>query len=1067
MKKVLAFGLVFFCLCGVVRSQAVFNILADTLYQGCDSTVNLNLFADSLKSDGYTYEILPYSTEPVGGTSLAMNDDQVLGPFPVGFDISWYCGNYNQLYIGSNGYISFQATGTAWNTVPLPSTAFNIPLNSVMGVWRDWNPGTGVGPYVTYQTVGTAPNRKLIVSWTAVPMFSCGTSLGTFQIVVHETSNIIHTNITNMPVCFGWNNGEGVHSTHDPTGTIAVTVAGRNNTPFTTTNESIRFIPTSPIIWTNANNDTLGIGNDLNVSLLQSQYVYASGITCNNTSGFDSVFVNSSCILLITDSIDVDCTGDSTGVGVAIDTSLSTIPPYTFEWLDANNTVIATHVSADSVDSLINLPAGTYSIRVTDGSSNLAVGSVTINEPDTIAATTSSLDVLCNGESTGTAIATDNNSYLGLNWDGLYSYEWSDNLGTIISFTTNSTSNINVVQNLPIGTYNVTVDGCFIQTGSVTISEPTEVVPSISGATPVSCPGTNNCDASATGNGSGGVPPYTYQWSSGELTQTASMLCPGLNYLTVTDANGCDTIDSVDIAVPAPIVTTTNPDTMICITNSASIVGASSGGTSPYTYVWTIDSLAGAVVSTNSNDLVSPVTTKRYFVSSTDANGCPGDTSNILIRVRPKLFDTVSQVDTICPYDIIDLSVQGFGGDTNYTYSWSEGGFGSTITVSPDTSTTYFVTIADQCGTPPIVDSIYVQVGGYSPLKASIRAEDDSICVGENIYLISTGSGGFRGPDEYRYEWSVNNWSGNPYQFASPKKTTSYSVKITDLCLSPAGYDTITVSVGKPVIPSITASPTISCTNADVTIKLQNFNRNFDYNWRLGDGTSSMNVQTDSLIHNYRTPGCYDVFLRTVTDYGCISEKSIPCLVNILSSPTANFTNKPSNPSSVDPLVEFYDQSINAQSIEWSIAGVSKGTEEYFTEEFIDSGLYEIRLIATSSDGCTDTITKNVRNRVLQSIFIPTSFSPNGDGLNDVFGVLGEAIGQEGYELVIFDRWGSRMFWSTNPYFGWDGSIEGSGMAPIGTYAYTLRYIDRYKEKQIVTGQVVISKSSKSNSTNN
>ena len=110
-------------------SQATFNIPFDTLIQTCPpDSVFLYLFADSGNSNAYTYDTIAYQTESVGGTTISMSDDQVQGPFNIGFDFSFYCGQYTQFYICSNGWIGFSAGQTAsWVVQSVPSTNANTP----------------------------------------------------------------------------------------------------------------------------------------------------------------------------------------------------------------------------------------------------------------------------------------------------------------------------------------------------------------------------------------------------------------------------------------------------------------------------------------------------------------------------------------------------------------------------------------------------------------------------------------------------------------------------------------------------------------------------------------------------------------------------------------------------------------------------------------------------------------------------------------------------------------------------------------------------------------------------
>lgn len=1060
MRKALL-ALVILFSAGLGYSQPTFNIVEDTIYQGCDSTISLSLFADSLKSTTYTYDTLPYYFHTAGGTSINMNDDQVQGPFSVGFNVSWFCGNYGQFYICSNGWIGFQATATTFSPQSIPSTAAAVPKNAIMAVWRDWNPAVTGGPYITYQTIGTAPNRKLIVTWSSVPMYSCTSTQGTFQIVVHESSNIIHTNFQNMPTCLTWVNGDGVHGVHNPTGTYGLAVTGRNDTPFTTTYETTRFIPTSPIVWVAANGDTLGIGNEFPASLPESMYVYAYGLTCNNDSVMDSVYIHASCIELLMEGEDLECTGDSSGIVVAIDTSTETAPPYTIYWMDGAGDTIQISNSNDSIDSLINVPAGTYTAFLIDAAGQFATKEYTISEPDTLfnQGVITSSDVLCFGDSTGEVVFTDTNNYSAFSgWSGLFDFYWYDANGDTIDSTIGTTSASNTLSNLPAGQYDVLAKGCFYSVENITVDEPSVLTSSIINATPVSCPAGIVCDASAQAGASGGVQPYFFLWSSGEVTQIANQLCQDSNFVTVTDANGCTSESFVIIAVPDSITTTAYSDTMICITNPASLAAASTGGTPPFSYVWTENSLTGPVVSTSEFHTAFPDTTTQYFVYSIDANGCPGDTSEVLVKVRLPLTSIIDPVDTICPYDTIDITAEAFGGDTNYTYAWSSGTFGSTATVSPDEPMWYYLTVSDFCGTPSYKDSVFVQVGGYSSISSEIRAEDDSICVGENVYLIASGRGGFRGPKEYVFTWSEASMSGNPIQFVRPTSTKEYTVTISDLCLSEPGVAKKTIYVGSPYVPPFVASPSESCVGTDVTLTFGNYMNGYDYAWNFGDGETYPNALTDSVLHRYDAPGCYDVTLSVVSDFGCFATRTEECLIKILESPTANFLHSPENPSTLSPLIKFTDRSKKAKSISWYVNGDSLSLDSVFVHEFVDTGAYTISLIAVSKDGCIDTVQKTLLNRLDQTLYIPGSFTPNGDGLNDEFLVVGEGIGLTYFELKVFDRWGNLMFQSKNPAFGWDGKSSANGeLVPSGAYPYTVRYSDKNGEIRKARGQVIIS----------
>jgi gliding motility-associated-like protein len=260
------------------------------------------------QTTNYTVQNIPYVTQTNTGTQLFMSDDSQQGPFNIGFNFCFYGQTYNQFWVGSNGWISFSpGQPTTFTSTPIPNTGFNIPKNCIMGPWQDWHPG--VGGQIRYQVQGTAPCRKLIVSWIGVPMFSCTNLQGTFHIVIYESSNVIENYIQSKPNCVAWAGGTAVQGLHNLAGTAAVTVAGRNSTQWTVNNDAVRYNPSGPpvvptITWYQVGNPTpIGTGPSINVTPPTAganytcQLTYpscnAGWATCNGTASAipDTVFV--------------------------------------------------------------------------------------------------------------------------------------------------------------------------------------------------------------------------------------------------------------------------------------------------------------------------------------------------------------------------------------------------------------------------------------------------------------------------------------------------------------------------------------------------------------------------------------------------------------------------------------------------------------------------------------------------------------------------------------------------------------------------------------------------------
>ncbi|MDP4935345.1 MAG: gliding motility-associated C-terminal domain-containing protein [Salibacteraceae bacterium] len=661
-------------------------------------------------------------------------------------------------------------------------------------------------------------------------------------------------------------------------------------------------------------------------------------------------------------------------------------------------------------------------------------------------ASASIANALCNGDCNGQIDLT-------VNGPSIYSYTW------------NNGSTTEDITSLCQSSYTVTIQDtvdtsanfmCFIQQ-TFTVAQPAVLTSSILNQTKTSCPDGLTCDATAQASATGGTTPYYYDWTNGETTVQAVSLCADSAYVTITDANGCESITGLIIEIPDSIVTTGFGDTLICKTNVAAINVASTGGTPPFTYIWFEDSLSGTQFSTQPNPLVNPLVDKEYFVVSTDANNCVGDTSKVLVKVRPELGIELPELDTICPYNNILISVAGTGGDSLYTFSWSSGVFGPNNIFSPDVPTWYTVTVSDACGSPTYIDSVFVQVGGYSAIQASISVVDDTLCEGEQTVITATAAGGFKGPAEYRYKWSHSTNTGSILTL-KPNSTKTYIVTVEDLCISEPGIDTITVFVGQPENPTIDIRPSKACAESDVRISLRTFDENSRYDWSFGDAIFVKNHQLDVITENFNTVGCYDVNVDILTEYGCESSTTVPCGIQILEKPTAAFDFAPDAPSNLNPFVLFTDKSLNANDLTWFIQGQNFDSDTVLNYDFLATSYpEEVKLVAYHANGCSDTITQWFNFKLEPTVYVPNSFTPNGDGKNDVFNIVGENISFDNFELAIYDRWGKEVFFTKNPLNGWDGYVVKSGQrASTGTYVYLLRYKDGDNEPVELTGSIFL-----------
>ena len=293
-------------------------------------------------------------------------------------------------------------------------------------------------------------------------------------------------------------------------------------------------------------------------------------------------------LTVATSTQSASCGGTNDGSATA--TPSGGTGPYNYAWSSVPQQTSATAVL---------LAAGTYTVVVTDANGCTATATATVTQSTNIVLTTNAVNnVSCNG-------ADDGSIDIGVSGGTTpYSYSWSGGLP--------ATQDQN---GLAPGNYDVTVSdgvGCTVG-ASFVITEPSALVTSIGFTKDASCP--NSEDGAADLEVVGGVTPYSYSWSNGDVIEELFDVAEGTYTVTVTDANGCTATESVTIAGPAnglsTTITKTDADCSQSIAGSAEV--AVTGGTSPYTYFWS---------NFSTNATASGLNAGTYSVVVTDAAGC-------------------------------------------------------------------------------------------------------------------------------------------------------------------------------------------------------------------------------------------------------------------------------------------------------------------------------------------------------------------------------------------------------------------------------------------------------------
>lgn len=183
--------------------------------------------------------------------------------------------------------------------------------------------------------------------------------------------------------------------------------------------------------------------------------------------------------------------------------------------------------------------------------------------------------------------------------------------------------------------------------------------------------------------------------------------------------------------------------------------------------------------------------------------------------------------------------------------------------------------------------------------------------------------------------------------------------------------------------------------------------------------------------------------------------------ITVLPRPKADFTYSP-NPATILNSTIFFEQtSLYANSYQWDFGDASKSTEANPTHTYLDTACYPVELITYNDYGCIDTAYHLVCINGDFVVYIPNAFTPDGDGINEVFMPRGFGISNNNYEFEIFDRWGLLIFKSVDPQKGWDGRTSNlmlKGNSQIDTYVYKLHCEDNLRKGHDFTGQVTLYK---------
>ncbi len=363
--------------------------------------------------------------------------------------------------------------------------------------------------------------------------------------------------------------------------------------------------------------------------------------------------------------------------------------------------------------------------------------------------------------------------------------------------------------------------------------------------------------------------------------------------------------------------------------------------------------------------------------------------------------------------------------------------------ISPDSAVSNSITILYN---PPVVPTVSI-----------VAAPAGIICQGQTVTFTATITGGGTTPS---YQWSVNSnpagTNSNIFSSSTFKNGDIVSVVLTsnDPCANPmtANSNQIIIQVYPPMSVIATGDATI-CPGESVPITSTAGGGEgppYIYSWNNGAGTDSATIVT---------PLNTTIYTVSATDACGSTPATGNVTVTVSPVPKPDFSFSPSEPTEYSRTVYFTDKSNGAVTWNWDFGDSTSANDASTAQNpnhiYSGIGTYIVKLVVKNAAGCIDSITYTVEVTEEYAFYIPNAFTPNGDGVNDYFGPQGthDLI----YEMTIYNRWGEKVFETTDTSLPWDGNVNGSAkIAETGVYVYRIRFKDSRYTSNVLVGSVTL-----------
>ena len=797
---------------------------------------------------------------------------------------------------------------------------------------------------------------------------------------INKLSSFFTNGMPTYPLCFGLSTGQVVFN---PFGGV------------------------SPYLYSNDGGVTYQNSNIFS-GLPAGSYTFRVKDNTNCTNDTTIVITQPTAVINTLTKTDVTCNGGSTGTVTS--TYGGGTPPYQIN-IDGG----AFSAATGSPQTFNGLGTGNHTVCVKDSNNCQQCTSIVVNQSPPVTNTLTKTDVLCNGGTTGTITVT----YGG----GVPPYFIKID-GGAYNPATGSPQTINGIN---AGSHTICVkdnNNCEL-CASITVNEPAAVINTLT-KTDVLCNGGSS--GTITSTYGGGAIPYMIKIDGGAYApatgspQVFNGLAAGSHTVCVKDNNGCETCTTITVNEPAAVTNTLTETDVLCNGgNTGTITVTYGGGVQPYF----INVDGGAYnAATGSPQIINGINAGNHTVCVKDINGCLLCTS-ITVSEPVALTGSAVTTNATCYGKDGMISITTVGGVPAYQYSVDNGITWQNNNVFnglPGGNYTVIARDVNGCrtnipATIILIDTMRLELG-----------PDSTICFGSSLTLMPQTN-----DSTNIFKWTPAaglNADSVKNPVATPNDTTHYI--LTARWGSCQRKDTITINVKHKPIPFAGRDTSICYKSfALLTGSARNLSGTVNYAW-----TPSATVLPPNSPIAVARPDTTQLYILTVTDnYGCNFTVSDSILVTMdppvpafAGNDTIAITGKPHQLMASGGVSYLWSPATNLDNpfIQNPLATLYNDT--YF------------RVIVTDVIGCkgSDDVFVKVYNG--PTYYVPNAFSPNGDGLNDIFRPIPSGIKRTDY-FIVYNRYGEIVFQTSKWLEGWDGRYRGKE-ALAGTYVWIIKGTD-------------------------